>query len=230
MFLSKCFNASGHPRQSHAEAFVIAAGKGDQAAVEQLLSRFSTRIINKKSADGNSGLMYAAIGGRDGMIARLLEKGADIDAKNNEGKTALMLAAEKNRASTVILLLEKGANLEEKTNWGSTALLYAAGDGRYDMAALLLKCGADVDAKNHEGNTAFLAAALNHHDAVADMICQQAAASKTARQVRIRRQEEASLNEDVAAVYKGITKAITIKPIRFRKKPRLPLKLFDIRL
>ncbi|PYI28867.1 ankyrin [Aspergillus indologenus CBS 114.80] len=56
-------------------------------------------------------LLFAAGNGRTGIVAKLLDHGADINAKDPGGNSPLMLAAYYGHLDTVRTLVERGANL-----------------------------------------------------------------------------------------------------------------------
>ena len=88
-------------------------------------------------------LHLAAQSGADGVIAQLVEAGADIDVKTTTGATALMLAAASGNVKAVSLLLERGADVQAQEGaHGQTALMFAAARNRAEVVRLLLARGA----------------------------------------------------------------------------------------
>ena len=62
---------------------------------------------------GQTVLMTAARTGNADVVARLLDKGADVNAREEQqGETALMWAASENHAAVVTLLVARGADVE----------------------------------------------------------------------------------------------------------------------
>ena len=53
-------------------------------------------------------LIYAATGGRDAVVAFLLDQGANVNADSPNGTTALMMAVREGKGSTVELLIKRG--------------------------------------------------------------------------------------------------------------------------
>lgn len=96
-----------------------------------------------------------------GVIAALVEKGANPNAKANENITPLMLAAIRGNESAITDLLAAGAQVDAVSIGGSTALMLAAREDEKDAAALLLEAGANADARNEEGWNALMYAARN---------------------------------------------------------------------
>jgi ankyrin repeat protein len=88
-------------------------------------------------------LHLAAQSGADGVIAQLIEAGADIHVKTATGATALMLAAQSGSTKAVSILLEHGADVHAQEGaHGQTALMFAAARDRADVVRLLLSRGA----------------------------------------------------------------------------------------
>jgi uncharacterized protein len=86
---------------------LVAAGKGDNAAVKQLLEQGA--IVNARGESGRTALMEAAYGGHTEIIKMLLDKGADVTSKKDDGATALSLAQGPKKNEIAELLKQKGA-------------------------------------------------------------------------------------------------------------------------
>ncbi len=94
--------------------------------------------------DLNEELLLAARKGNVGMVRRLLDKGADINAKSPYGATPLYFAASNGHLEVVRLLLERGADVNAKEAfYGSTALNSATAKGRAPIVKILLDKGAE---------------------------------------------------------------------------------------
>jgi ankyrin repeat protein len=88
-------------------------------------------------------LHLAAQSGADGVIAQLVEAGADIHVKTGTGATALMLAAAAGNVKAVALLLDRGADVHaQESAHGQTALMFAAAHNRAEVVRVLLTRGA----------------------------------------------------------------------------------------
>lgn len=110
-------------------------------------------IDRKGRGDGRTVLSHSAEDGQESLVARLLDRGAELDARDMRGRTALSWAAQRGRAGVVGMLLERGAGTEEaderycvfvESPGGRTPLFYAAEEGCEDVVLLLLRKGADA--------------------------------------------------------------------------------------
>ncbi|HKQ49869.1 MAG TPA: ankyrin repeat domain-containing protein [Phycisphaerae bacterium] len=87
-------------------------------------------------------------------IARLIEKGANVDFRDRSGRTALHLAAEKGRPESIKALITAGADIHLRNAKGRTAL-YSAIFGLDSRAVEeLISAGIDVNARDEKGLTA----------------------------------------------------------------------------
>ena len=69
----------------------------------------------RKTNNGLTALMLAAMKDHTEVVKLLLEKGAEVNAKEStDSATALMMAANNGHAEVVKLLLEKSANVNMK--------------------------------------------------------------------------------------------------------------------
>jgi hypothetical protein len=95
--------------------------------------------------------------GSGGIVQKLLNIGADVNAKSNDGDTALMIAAQRGKTDTVQALLDKGAEVNATNIDGETALMVAAQEGHTAVVELLkqaeakgLKIANNEKMSNHE--------------------------------------------------------------------------------
>ena len=75
---------------SHGSALMMASGKGDPAAVRELL-RHGARV-NERNAAGENALMVAVLVGETSCAAILLDAGADPVVVRTDGESCLSLA------------------------------------------------------------------------------------------------------------------------------------------
>jgi len=108
---------------------------------------------------GSTALHYAANDGKDALVARLLDLGADVNASNADWyRSVLAWAANNARLLTIGLLLDRGADPKSMdamhaAAWGGSR----CGEGyeqRYaDALRLLVEAGADHNDKRYHDST-----------------------------------------------------------------------------
>ena len=96
-----------------------------------------------------------AEGNRAGLVQKMVERGADIDAHYTSGRTALMLAVlgaskfddnlRQRFIETIEALIVNGADMNIRDEHAQTALDLALVLRQKDIAQLLLLKGAEVD-------------------------------------------------------------------------------------
>ena len=111
--------------QAGESALMIAALKGDLAAVQLLLDHGA-----KVNQPGWSPLHYAATGPEPKVVQLLIERGADLNALSPNGTTPLMMAAQYGSEGSVDLLLARGADLSLRNDKGLRAADFARLSGR----------------------------------------------------------------------------------------------------
>lgn len=133
---------------------------GHLKALELLLEAGAD--ANSSNALGISVLMLASAGGLPGVVALLLEKGANPNVQDISGRTALMwAAAEGGTPAVVSLLLGAGSDINATDRAGQTALLWACRESRTDLVQILLQSGADPAVADNCGDTALSLAQAN---------------------------------------------------------------------
>ncbi|HEY4943333.1 MAG TPA: ankyrin repeat domain-containing protein [Rhizomicrobium sp.] len=147
-----------------------AAAAGDVARVEALL-REAPWTIQSLSADGWTALHLAAYVGRDAVVIRLLELGADARqwARAFEINLAIHAACAGHRLGKAALakLVAATGDPDVTPKHGYTPLMEAAMNGYGDAIEVLLTAGADTSRKSLEGKTAVdLARERNHPELV----------------------------------------------------------------
>jgi ankyrin repeat protein len=147
-------------------ALMVAAGAGQPAAVELLLSMgASVAACASESVPTTPGLAAggtcthaaAAAPGSDDVLSLLLDRdAAAVQASDAMKNTPLHVACIHGREGAVQLCLARGALPDEKNGAGCTPLALAASHGSVDALRLLLEHGADVHATDAEGNSALV--------------------------------------------------------------------------
>jgi len=120
--------------------------KGQGQTVQKLLSQGAD--VNGRDRNGNTALMYAALGGHTQIVDLLLMSRADVNAQNAIGVTALYDASFQGYTEIVQRLLEKGADASLSKFNGETPLGAAANFKDPTLVQALLKAGADPDQNN----------------------------------------------------------------------------------
>jgi len=125
---------------------------GDEQEVRRLLDSDQAISINAVVVDNlvheclcSTALCIAAYRGHEGIVALLLERGADANTMGSEYGTALGVAAFKGHEKIVALLLDRGADVNTVGDTYETALGVAVYQGDEKIIALLLDRGADVN-------------------------------------------------------------------------------------
>jgi ankyrin repeat protein len=190
-------NPNGYP------PLILAAFKGNHAALEVLLRDPALDIHQRDPKSGMSALLAAAVGGRVEMLPRLIAAGADVDLRQPlTGVTDLMGAAARNLPDVVTHLLAAGAKvnlvvLEQRL----TALMLAAGKGHVEVVKkLVAHKDIALDQPDAGGRSAlYWAATKNKPDVVACLLAggasmtQVADFRQTAQTVAIRNKHAAVL-------------------------------------
>ena len=138
-----------------ATALYEAAGAGNRAMVELLLSRgagVNPQSPNIAGAEPTP-LAIAVRRGFPAVVETLLDAKADVNAADSDGDTALHEAVDRGNDKITRLLLAAGANPNAKNQNGSTPLMYAPASASVDILKQLLAAGADPNLTNNSGRT-----------------------------------------------------------------------------
>jgi ankyrin repeat protein len=117
------------------------------------------------SLQQQTALHFAALGGSQQLVAKLVEAGADKDAVDSGGFTPLWLAAHMGHLHLVPLLATP-----TNINMQPDALQAAAARGNEGMVEALLAAGADVEAPATCGHSPLCMAMYNRHLGVVDLL------------------------------------------------------------
>lgn len=111
--------------------------------------------IDNEHGRGGDGLARAIAAGQLKRTARLLDRGAPLNARlPDSGSTPLSTAALHGHLEIARLLIERGAKVQTTNRDGNTPLHVAAFFCRTEIVRLLLKHGASPSLKNRRGETA----------------------------------------------------------------------------
>lgn len=103
--------------------FLVAAGKGDVAAVEAMLEKGAK--IDTRGDNGNTALVLAVAAANKPLVDLLLEKGAKPDVPNKYNWTALTYAVRNGDLETMQKLFAKGARTDRLDDQGRDLLAIA---------------------------------------------------------------------------------------------------------
>ena len=145
---------------------MLAACQGDDVMVFQLTRAMPAADVNRQNTRGESALSLAAAGGKDDVVALLLERKGNPELCNHHGRTALAEAAAGGHLTTAGLLIDRGAQVDGGTVLAKPPLALAARRGNLAMVELLLEKKASVQIADQEGWTALNHAASKGHEAV----------------------------------------------------------------
>lgn len=148
-------------------ALTHAAWIGRDDFVELLLENGADP--NRREQHGRTALHIAVKHKYSGIVAMLLDYGANVDARVHSW-TPLLLAAKYCWFKIPDYLLRKGADVNAADYHGRTALHWAAHHGDKRLAQLLLERGADMNAKDRWGKTALQWAVANREADVAHLL------------------------------------------------------------
>lgn len=119
-----------------AEPLLAAIYRGDVQKMDALLTQ-GHDINVRETAFGRSALSSAICLERPELAARLIDRGADVNATDYTGITALMYAVVCGLENTVKELIEAGADVAKKDNEGNTAITAAQSLGHDRIVTIL---------------------------------------------------------------------------------------------
>lgn len=169
------------PATAAADAWSDALLARDLDRIDQLLDA-PRSDPNRPDPEGKTALMFAAQDGNVELVARLIARGANVNAANANGGTPLMYAALGGDAVVTRLILEYGARPDHKASLGWTALEVAAVKGHTAVASVLLGAGADPNVRDAYGWTPLMRAADLRRIAIVRTLLDTPATSLSARQ------------------------------------------------
>ncbi|RBR10782.1 uncharacterized protein FIESC28_09313 [Fusarium coffeatum] len=147
-------------------------------AIFELISERSDIRINKWDTYGKTALHWAVTARDKSIVARLLERGADLEMEDSQGQTVLSVAAGNGDTSMVSFLLHNGANSNPKQKEGNrkTALAFAAQNGHEEVVRLLVSTeGVVIDTKDNMGRSPLIHAASLGHEGIARLLLDRGA-------------------------------------------------------
>ncbi|WP_110573100.1 MULTISPECIES: ankyrin repeat domain-containing protein [Marinomonas] len=156
-------------------ALISATRNNDVAEVESLLSygyNPNVRNYTESYDNGRTPVYYAAEGGYNSLVKKLIAAGADVNQASDEQWTPLLAAARySGNLETIRILVEADADIHFTNNYGRNVLMLATYMGKADVVQYLLGLGMDPEIKNNDGNNSY-DYAKNNKDISSDMIHQ----------------------------------------------------------
>ena len=127
---------------------LVQALKDESPRVAAALLAHPALKVDATTSAGETPLMLAALRGQLEWMARLIERGAQV---NRAGWTPLHYAASGPEPKAVAMLLDRGAAIDAPSPNRSTPAMMAARYGSEDAALLLVARGADLRLRNDLG-------------------------------------------------------------------------------
>lgn len=128
--------------------------------------------------DWRTPLHVATKNGFKGIVALLLENGADVNATTKSGETPLSLAIEKGDAGIVKVLLDYGADVRVRVEFDNTPLPHAVDlfmEENPEIVRLLVDKGADIHIEDVYGTSPLVVASERGEDEIVDILGKQGA-------------------------------------------------------
>jgi ankyrin repeat protein len=141
-----------------------AASDGDIEAIEAHIA--AETDLNEQNETGYTPLHYGVMKTRPGVVALLLEAGADPDVVNNQAKTPLDLAISGSKDEIIDLLLEAGAAVEPPVD----GIHVLAWNNEVIGVKLHIYAGTDIDQADELGNIPLLLAVEKGHIGVLELL------------------------------------------------------------
>lgn len=138
-------------RDEHGQTGLLIALREPSPKVIKVLLDFPKTDVEARNPKDESPLMLAAIKGQKDIVARLIERDADV---NKPGWTPLHYATTNGHLEIMKLLLDNDAFINAQSPNGTTPLMMASMYGSDAAVKLLLDEGADPLMKNEQGMTA----------------------------------------------------------------------------
>ncbi len=154
-----------------------AGASGEEATIRLFLEHgYGVNDDISGNGEGTTFLHMAAAHDAPGLIAYLIEQGAEVNALGYNGVTALMQAAGAGHAAVFDLLMRAGADPHIADMHGNTALGRAAYGGHTRICAALLDAGVDIDVHDASRRSALNLAAGEGHEQTCLLLIERGAA------------------------------------------------------
>ncbi|XP_072552149.1 CARD- and ANK-domain containing inflammasome adapter protein [Salminus brasiliensis] len=143
---------------------------------ESLLSLLLRNIKNTMSQKELKSILFKAVKRNlDGVVAALINSGADANVRDDLGYTPLLLATELKNVEVFKVLVSKKAHLDKKLPNQTSALHLAIQSGSMPVAQILLDKGIDPDSTGPKDQTPLHLSALYNQPALMALLLRRGA-------------------------------------------------------
>lgn len=132
LFLDSGFDINS---RNSIDGTVLMAGAAQPEVVQLLIA--GGAVVNRRTKDGITALMAAAINTNARSVQLLLRAGATVNDQDENGDTALLFAVGQNSSEIVQMLLANGADVQLKNKSQRTALETAKERGNIEIVRIL---------------------------------------------------------------------------------------------
>ncbi|KAK7150610.1 hypothetical protein R3I93_011755 [Phoxinus phoxinus] len=169
------YHAVRHGNEKAAAVLLKAGAQVDSVIVDaafelnrkSLLSLFLRYVQMSMSPNEMSSALFKAVRRNlDGVVAALIDHGADVNSFNELGYTPVLLAAELGNAEAFKVLVSKKARLDERLPNQISALHLAIQTGSMQIAQILLDKGTDPNISGPKDQTPLHLSALHNQPAL----------------------------------------------------------------
>ena len=133
------------------EELVKAAANGDQAKVEELVTRADCSVNGVFA--GHTALQAASQNGHLEVLRLLLRSGADLELEDKDGDRAVHHAAFGDEPGVMEVIAAAGSDLNARNKRRQTALHIAVNKGHVGVVKMLLSLGCHPSLQDSEGDT-----------------------------------------------------------------------------
>lgn len=162
-----------HDSRRHGRTNLLhrATKEGNYTVVSELL-KCGYRSLEAKNQDGQTAVHLASRLGKDDILKKLIESGANVNCRDTAGYTPLHYACQSNLPNTVRVLVQVGyANIQARNSeTGWVPLHEAASRGHKEVVKVLLSLNAPVNPRTVANDTPADLARRNSHLECARML------------------------------------------------------------
>ena len=155
------------------EELVKAAANGDQAKVEELVTRPDCSVNGVFA--GHTALQAASQNGHLEVLRMLLRSGADLELEDKDGDRAVHHAAFGDEPCVMEVIAAAGSDLNARNKRRQTALHIAVNKGHVGVVKMLLGLGCHPSLQDSEGDTPLHDAISKKRDDMLGLLLDQSA-------------------------------------------------------